>query len=180
MKIVFTCALFFISFITFAQDKKVDFKTKMDAFTSKTGVMTKISDVKLNRLKSIYGNHECRIRKITIPPASVYFLQIVNQGKYNNSTASIEFSDLIEVSKALSTLKTEVLKDILSLNYIENKFVTNDGFEIGYYIENNKPTWYLKLEKYGNDNTVFLEDFIQLENLLGDAKVKIEELKKQP
>lgn len=180
MKIVFTSALFFIYSLANAQDKKGDFKTKMDSFTSKTGVMTKISDIKLNRLKSIYGNHECRIRKITISPTSVYFLQIVNEGKYNTSTASIEFSDLIEVSKALSTLKTEVFKDILSPTYVENKFVTNDGFEIGYFIENNKPTWYLKLEKYGNDNTVFLEDFFKLETLLGDAKVKIEELKKQP
>ncbi len=167
-----------ISIVANSQDKKVDVKTKMDNFTSRAGVITKIIDYKLDRLKSIYGNHVCRVRKIIANPTSVYFLQIINQGKYNSSTASIEYSDLLEIIKAISSLKTELVKDLNSINYIENKFTSIDGFEVGYNIEDNKATWFLKLEKYGNENFIFIDDSVQIENILSSAKNKVEELKK--
>ena len=31
-------------------------------------------------------------------------------------------------------------------DYLENRFVTNDGFEIGYYVSKGKASWYMKLE----------------------------------
>ena len=56
-------------------------------------------------------------------------------------------------------MKTEVDNDVATNpDYLENKFVTSDGFQIGYYVDQGKTKWYLKLEKYGSDNTIFIND----------------------
>jgi uncharacterized protein with ParB-like and HNH nuclease domain len=105
----------------------------------------------------------------------------IKSGQYSTNTASIEYSDLLEVIKALKTLQSEEPKDVASNpDYLENKFITVDGFEVGYYVDKGKSTWYLKLEKYGNDNnTLFIKDgSSNIETAFNDAKTKIEELKK--
>lgn len=155
-------------------------KTKMDAFVSKTGVITKFTDTKLPGLKTTYGQlTQTRVRKINSGTASAYFCQIENEGKYNNSVASIEYSDLLEVIKALSILKSDVEKDkATNPDYLENSFVTVDGFQVGYYVSSGKANWYLKLEKYGSDNTVFISSVDIIESAFNDAKNKIEELRK--
>lgn len=168
----------------FAQDVKKEAEktiTKMDLFSSKTGTITKFVDTKLPNLKTSYGGStETRIRKIgTNGEFSAYFYQIVKEGKYSNSTASIEFNDLLEVLKALKALKPEVEKDIATKpDYLENKFVTVDGFQVGYYVSGIKATWYIKLEKYGSDNTLFIDNSDTIENAFTEAKNKIDELKK--
>ena len=110
---------------------------------------------------------------------SLYFYQIEKKGQYSNTTASIEYSDLLEVIKALKTLKQEVEKDMAANpDYLENKFITVDGFQIGYYVEKGKSNWYIKLEKYGSDSTLFIKDGVTVESAFDEAKAKIEELKK--
>jgi len=165
-----------------AQDTKKEaetLKTKMDAFVSKTGTINKFVDVNLPALKSSYDRSETRVRKITNLSGTAYFYQIVKKGQYSNTTASIEYSDLLEVLKALKVLKTDVEKDLAANpDYLENKFVTVDGFQVGYYVSNKKVTWYLKLEKYGSDNTLFISDGDVVESAFTEAKAKIEELKK--
>lgn len=80
--------------------------------------------------------------------------------------------------KAIETLKVESELDYkTNPDYLENKFVTEDGFKIGYYISKKKLKWYLVLERYGSDNTVFINDVIKLETAFIDAKAKMEELK---
>jgi len=167
----------------YAQDIKKEVKTietKMDAFASKTGIITKFTDTKLGVLKLSYGGvAETRIRKINSGTASSYFYQIEKEGKYSSSKASIEYSDLLEVIKALKTLRAEVDKDLAANpDYLENKFVTVDGFQVGYYVSKGKSSWYLKLEKYGTDNTIFVENGESIETAFNEAKTKIEDLKK--
>jgi len=175
-------ALIFVSLILPAQDVKKEteaIKTKMDQFSSKTGTITKFTDSKLPNLQTAYESSETRIRKITSGVTSVYFYQIEKNGKYSNPTASIEYSDLLEVIKALKVLKSEVDKDIAAKpDYLENKFVTVDGFQVGYYVSEGKATWYLKLEKYGSENTLFLDYRSDIETVFNEAKAKIDELKK--
>lgn len=165
----------------FCQDVKKEteaLKTKMDMFSSKTGVITKFVDTKLPDLKTSFGAAETRIRKIGSGIAVAFFYQIQKRGEYSNSTASIEYSDLIEVLKALIALKTEVEKDIaLNPDYLENKFITADGFEVGYYISKGKAAWYIKLERYGSDNTLFIDSGDKIETAFIEAKNKIDELK---
>lgn len=171
----------FCSLGLFAQEIKKEgetIKTKIETFTSKTGVITKLVDFKLLNLKERFGSSETRIRKISNGSISAYFYQIEKQGKYGSSTASVEYNDLIELLKALRALKSEVEKDLLSSDYLENKFTTVDGLQMGYFVDKGKINWFIKLEKYGSDNTIFIENGDIIDNAFNDAKSKIEDLKK--
>ncbi len=174
--------LFITNATLYAQDLKKEaesVKTKMDMFSSKTGTITKFTDTKLPNLKTSFGGAETKIRKIINGVNSAYFYQITKEGKYSNSTASIEYNDLLEVLKALKALQPEVEKDIASNpDYLENKFVTVDGFQVGYYVSGGKASWYIKLEKYGSDNTLFIDNGNTIETAFTDAKNKIDELRK--
>jgi hypothetical protein len=81
------------------------------------------------------------------------------------------------VIKALSVLKRESTTDNLSKpDYLENKFVTSDGFQLGYYVTEGQGKWYMKFDQYGTDNTVFINDVQTIESSLTAAKNKIEEM----
>ena len=167
----------------YAQDVKKEaetVKTKMDMFASKTGAITKFIDTKLPVLKTSFGGvAETRIRKISNGGLVAFFYQIVKTGKYSTSTASIEYSDLLEVLKALEALQAEVGNDLATNpDYLENKFITVDGFQVGYYVSGSKSSWYIKLEKYGSDNTLFIDSGDTIESAFTEAKNKIDELKK--
>jgi len=165
-----------------AQDVKKDvekLKTKMDLYTSKTGSITKFIDTKLPNLKGTYGSAETRIRKVISGNSTVYFYQIVKSGKYGNNIASIEYNDLLEVIKALQQLRTELSKDADSKpDYLENKFTTVDGFELGYYVSGDSSSWFVKLEKYDSDSSLFIESGGYIESAFLGAMKKIDELKK--
>ena len=181
-KILFTFIAFLSFLAAFAQDKK-DIKkneTKMEAFASRTGVIVKFVDYKLSGFKQFLGEKaETRIRKVIAGGESRYFYQIEKHGEYSNPTASIEYSDLLEVIKAFEVLKNESATDISSKpDYLENKFTTSDGFQIGYYIDGSKIKWYMQLESYGSGNTIFINDADAISGGLQEAKSKIEELKK--
>jgi len=183
-KILLTYLMTVCTFISLAQDTRKSEKlqqTKLETFVSKTGVIIKFVDYKLPNLKLFLDGAETRIRQLSSGNTIGYFYQIEKSGQYTNSTASIEYSDLLEVIKALSTLKANADMDISSNpDYLENKFVTSDGFELGYYVNRNKIKWYLKLEKYGSDNTLFISDVETIEIAFQNAKSKIEELKNKP
>ena len=107
-KITLATLAFLLTISAIAQDVKKEAQkaeTKMDAFASKTGVIIKFIDTKQPDLKLLYGSAaETRIRRIISGADSKYFYQIENKGKYSSSTASIEYSDLIEVIKAIKAL----------------------------------------------------------------------------
>lgn len=89
----------------------------------------------------------------------------------------IEYSDLVEINKALAKLVTEVDADCaVDPDYLENRFITDDGFQIGYYVSKGKASWYLKLERYSN-STVFIKNAAELTTNFTAAQKKIEELK---
>lgn len=181
-KLIYLSCFLIASTLTFSQEAKKELekeKTKIDAFSSKTGSIIKLTDYKLAGIKTLYGGlSETRVRKINSGSVVSYFFQIEKQGKYSNSTASIEYLDLLEVIKAVNSLKLEVEKDISTKpDYLENKFTTVDGFKVGYMINKGVLTWYLQLEKYGSDNTLFIENLEVLEKTFAEAKSKIDELK---
>lgn len=154
-------------------------KTKMELFTSKTGSILKLTDFNLSNLNTTYSSVETRVRKFETNTDLAYFYQIEKKDDYNDKVASIEYSDLLEVIKGLKILKAQVNNDITANpDYLENKFITVDGFQIGYYVNKGKATWYIKLEKYGSNNTVFINDVNIVETAFNEAKNKIEELKK--
>jgi len=150
----------------------------MDQFASKTGVIVKFEDFNLPNIPLSYGAAEARIRKLTSGGETKYFYQISNEGKYGTKTASIAYEDLIEVQKALTSLIAESATDAsTSSDYIENKFVTDDGFKVGYYVSDGKLTWYMQLEKFGSNNTIFIKEASSVKSALDQAKAKMDELK---
>ena len=177
-KVLLILCLFATGIMVEAQTVKEEV-SKMDAFASKTGVIIKFVDYSLPNLSLSYGIAESKIRKLISSGDTAYFYQISNESKYGTKTASIAYEDLLEVIKALETLKDESVNDaILKPDYIENKFVTDDGFQIGYYVSGGKTNWFLKLEKYGTGNTIFPKSVNSIEEALSIAKAKIETMLK--
>jgi len=171
----------FLAFKVNAQEVKdaKEASTKMDAIASKTGSIIKFIDYALPNLKTNYGAVETKIRKFISGGDVEYFYQISKSGEYGTKTASIAYVDLLEVIKAITSLKNEVATDVaLNPDYMENKFVTVDGFQLGYYIEKGKAIWFLYLEKYGSNNTIYINDFSILESAFNSARQKIEDLQK--
>ena len=91
--------------------------------------------------------------------------------------AFIEYSDLIEINKAYNKLQQEVNADItLNPEYLENKFISNDDFRIGYYVEKEKAHWFIRLDyHYGSWlDLKKIEDFAEF---LRNMQKEIENLK---
>lgn len=177
----FTLLILLFSTLALAQDKKKEIKsveTKMEIFASKTGTITKFIDFKMPALKLFLGEFaETRVRKVIVGNEWKYFYLIEKESKSAHTTASIEYADLLEVIKALAILKSEAPVDQSSKpDYLENKYVTADGFQLGYYVTEGKGKWYIKFDRYGSDNTVFINDVQTIEVSLNAARSKIEEM----
>jgi hypothetical protein len=163
-----------------AQDSK-DVKavnTKMDSFVSKTGQILKFVDYSLPNLKIKLGIAETKVRKVISGGETKYFYSVSYKGQYDTKSAYIADEDLTEVIKAVSSLKSEAITDAGSQDYIENKFVTVDEFQVGYYVSDGKVVWFMVLEKYGSGNTIFINDISLLESAFDSGKQKLEELKR--
>ncbi len=154
--------------------------TKFEEFSSKTGSITKFIDVTLPNIPRSYsGTLETGVRTISGSQKNMYFYRIEESetSSRNGHIAMIEYSDLVEINKALDRLIKEVDLDIQSKpDYLENKFVSNDGFQIGYYVSKGKAAWYMKLERYAS-STVFPKSAEDLIPAFKNAQSKIEELK---
>lgn len=153
--------------------------TKFEEFSSKTGAILKFVDVKMPNIPmSFMGSLESGIRTIK-GGQNAYFYRIekVETSRSVSHIAMIEYSDLVEINKALAKLTSEVDADCVeSPDYLENKFRTVDGVEIGYYVSKGKASWFLKLERYAS-STVFIKSKEALIEAFTNAQEKIEELK---
>lgn len=180
-KIVFTLIMALtIPIVSYAQNDAAKKLTKFELITSKTGRISKFVDVNMpNISQSFMGSLFTSVRTVMGEQSNSYFYRI-EEAETNRSIAHIamiEYSDLVEINKALSKLVTEVTTDCsANPDYLENRFITNDGFEIGYYVSKGKASWYMKLERYSN-STVFVKNAEALTTNFQDAQKKIEELK---
>ncbi len=148
-------------------------ETKMDQFASKTGAIIKFTDFNLSKIKLFIGAAESKVRKVQSNNEAKYFYQI----SYDKSKAAIAYEDLIEILKALEILKKESIQDLSnSPDYLENKFITDDSVQLGYYVSKGKINWYLVLEKYNSGNTIFFKNISDLELALNNGRSKIEYL----
>jgi hypothetical protein len=160
-----------------AQEKKEE--TKYDKFSSKTGKIIKYIDYHLPKMNNKYATVETRIRKLLSGNESTYFYQIEkSDSRAGDKTASIAYDDLLELLKALDVLKKESSKDLSSKpDYLENKFITTDGFQLGYFVQKDEIQWYIVLEKYGSGNTIFVDNIESIDKSLTNAKTEIDKLK---
>jgi hypothetical protein len=152
--------------------------TKIDEFISARGVILRFQDYKLSGFKTRFGGVESRIRKFTNKSESKYFFQIKKIVEYKESTASIEYEDVIEVIGSLEVLKSQFADDASKpMDYMENKFVTTDGFSVGYYIAASQSSWYIVLGDGANE-TIFINDVDRMVSAFEEARLKIESLRK--
>ena len=166
--------LFLLAFVMNinAQNDSIIRNTKYDALESRKGVVIKFVDKKTNGI--IYNNNgwliKCVIRKYIETNHNDYFLVL-------GTNTKIEYSDLVEVNKAFDRLFKEVDTDCsLNPDYLENKFITVDGFKIGYYIEKGKPTWFVDPDIYTHQNTLYIKKPYEFAEGLKKVQGEIEEM----
>ena len=135
-----------------AQNEVSKKQTKYEEFVSKTGSIIKYVEKSMKKCQMDL-NYSLKVRMRTVygEGKNLYFL-ILEKGKTFTSEPSfayIEYSDLVEINKALAKLLNEEKSDCeLKPEYLQNIFTSEDGFKVGYYVEKSKATWKVKLE-YG-------------------------------
>lgn len=91
----------------------------------------------------------------------------------------IEYSDLVEINKALATLSAAI-EDVLEAkpDYLENEFVTEDNYIIGYYILYNKTNVINKAHLFIkiDGRYAYLRNTEEVLKVFSDAQRKAEEL----
>lgn len=171
-KLIISLALI-LPLLSYAQDDTEKKQTKFEQFISKTGKISKFLDVNMPKL----GYLETSIRIVMGEEKNAYFYRIEKPetSTTNSRIAMIEYSDLVEINKALTKLLSEDEADCASNpDYLENRFITEDGFKIGYYVDKGRANWFITLEKYSK-STVFLKREL-LAEAFPAAQKKIEEL----
>jgi hypothetical protein len=84
----------------------------------------------------------------------------------------------MEVIKAFDSLKSQAASESSNQSaYVENKFITDDGFQVGYFVSDGKVSWYMKLTKFGNGNTIFVKNIDDVQSAFNQASNKIDDLK---
>lgn len=150
----------------------------MTRFESERGIVRKYIDVKLNNLpnSSLFTSYKAIIRTYFGDSKNSYFY-IVEEYEKNTviKRAAIEYSDLLEVIRAINQISTEEENDCKSNpEYLRNQFITIDGVSVGYYVRDKKSNWFIS-----DDGTFWVKNFNELSKSLNEAKEKIEFLKQQ-
>jgi len=150
-------------------------ESKLNDITSQRGVMIKFREYSMPLLNLQYGERAVfKIRKFVQKENDVFFLNIKN----GSASSAIPEEDLIAIIEAIKTLKLSLESDSLgSKEYLENKYITNEGIQIGYYVKGSRVSWFFKLGGYGSNNTLLIKKFSDLESLLNDVNTKIQEIK---
>lgn len=180
-KIVIVLAILFSTTVAFAQKSNSENKelTKFEQISSQTGRIVKFQDVKTPNISLSFGGFLRASIRLVMGDKDSFFYRIEKPETSSSISriAMIEYSDLVEINKALVTLSASVDSDLqANPDYLENKFRTEDGLEVGYYISNGKANWFIKLERYSN-STVFPKNQDEIINSFSEAQTKIEELK---
>lgn len=164
--------------IAFAQGHEGIWKqTKFEKLTSQTGSLIKFTDISVPNFPLYLGGAvKAYIRTCLNGGENVYFYRIEQQS-VEPRVAMIEYSDLVEVNKAIEKMVKEITSDIQgNYGYLENRFMTEDGFLIGYRISKEKVSWFLKFGWY-DSVTVVVKNHEALVSAFRSAQQKIEELK---
>ena len=178
-KLIFILVLFIPS-VLLAQSNTERKLTKFESVSSKAGSIMKFIDVKMPNIPKCYGGSlESCVRIIMDGSSNNYFFRIEEHETSisNAHIVMIEYSDLLEINKALKKIVADVDADVVANpDYLENKFITVDGFELGYYIFQSKVSWYMKLERF-SESIVLIKNKDTLVETFVNAQTKIEGLK---
>ena len=172
--------LFLLPLLLLSQEKSL---SKMDKFLESSGNILRLENYSIEGLMSAREDFiEAKIRRATSGNESQYFLLLSNEsgGKYSKTRiASIAEEDLNKLLSSMNTLKQQAKSEPGNISYVENKFITDDGFQVGYFTqEDDKITilWFITLERYG-DATFLFRDSTGLEATFNEAQAKIKEVR---
>ena len=87
-------------------------------------------------------------------------------------TEVVAYDDIVKIIDAVKTLKQQSAKDSIAGRTLKCYYVTDDGFQIGYNIKKDTPSWYFSVD---GDERKFSKDF-DFEQVLIEVKNKMEEL----
>lgn len=179
-KVILMLMALMMSLTAFSKSGEAKQMTKFEEFSSKTGSIIKFVDYKLPNLpKKWTGALETGIRVIKASQEDKYFYRLVEheRGSSLSYIAMIEYSDLVEINKALERLTSEVESDAATKPYyLENKFSTEDGFVVGYCVDKGSVHWFLKLE-YSESSFVAVSNQDVLVESFKNAQIVIEGFK---
>jgi len=181
IKKVIMLAILLFPVLAMAQNEEDKKQTKYEEFVSKTGIITKFVDTKMEKcFFNVNESFKVTLRMVYGEVKNHYFL-ILEEGTFmsgSHSSAHIEYSDLVEINKAFAKLLSEVDADReLRPEYLQNIFTSVDGFSVGYYVEKSKVKWIIKL-RHGADKISFKQP-MEIANYLLDAQKKIESIMAQ-
>lgn len=181
MKKLLIVLLAIIPMVSFAQSETYvqgvfgNSQTIYHQLVSTPGEISKLIDVDMPKL----GNLDTCVRIIVSKRGNHYLYKIEDTNDLNSVSriVYIDYSELLKVNKALKKIAKDVDYDCqTNPDYLENRYITEDGFRIGYYVKNGKADWFVKMGDK-NYSVVRLSKDVIFENFTA-AQKKIESLKR--
>lgn len=149
--------------------------TRMEKIVSNTGQILKLENFILPDIVAYNEKLHVKVRRATMGREAAYDLLLTKEDKYGAKSVAIAEEDLKEVLYAFQDLIVQSASESSSADYLENKFTTDDGFQIG-YAKGSSITWFVMFDRYGK-STVLFDNPDGIKNALANAIFKIEELK---
>ena len=174
--------LMFISLFLFTNNLYAQVKdelSRIDRILSETGKIIRYNDYYLPGIKGTYGMGKLEMKVRVVNTGSSQnnnFVVLSRETKYSKAIGSISEDELIEILDALATLSEIVVTETNTANYTENKYISKDGFQIGYYLnKKGKAQWFVTLEKYASGKTFFLKNSEDIKEGFLAAQNKLKE-----
>ena len=142
--------------------------------SSKENRFVKFYDITTLGIPTAFGGWvKTHIRVFQENPNSKYSYIIEDE----SSSILIEYQDLVKINQALVRLQSEVDADIQAgRDYLENKYVSDNGFQIGYCVKNGEVSWFMQLNRNTSSFILLKEPELFIPSFKA-AQQEIEELK---
>ncbi|MBT6339604.1 MAG: hypothetical protein HOJ48_09960 [Desulfobacula sp.] len=175
-RFVLLLTLLLLPALAFGQQKD---GTKMDKIRSKKGVTIRFIDYKLPVVESRFAPLKLTVKVFEAGDESQLFYEVyVNAADIKDTNVAwIAEEDLSDMINALQSLKQTAIKDAQSNpDFLENRFVTEDGFSVGYYVSEGQPSWFISFDKIGKGSDAFFDHVAIIEDMFKQAKDKMDSL----
>ena len=166
MKINTLLSIILLTFISLNIDAQTDSlnrgESTYDNYIKQKGLRIKFVDKQLSKIHygiSTSSKLTCNLRTLIDKDGNKYFV-VLSDGVNRNI---IEYSDLISINNELDKLLKEFAIDSTqNPDYLENMYISNDRFMVGYYIEGKKNKWLIRLyrgvyKQYGSHEVYKIE-----------------------
>ena len=151
--------------------------TKLETLISAKGKLVRTVSHDLEAAHSETNVLSTQVMVVDTGDSIDYFLLLAKEREDDEVVAAIAEADIKALAKAITYLKEASLVDVyLNADHVQNIFVTDDNFTIGYFVLDSSLTWFIALDEY-SDELEYFDDVSVIENLLTSAQDKISEIK---